>query len=139
MSPRVRLIGPAERHRVMASIKRADTRPELAVRKALWSLGYRYRLHVNDLAGRPDIVMRSRRLVIFVHGCLWHLHDRCALVRVPRSRPHYWPAKLARNKARDARNIAELERDGWRVVVIWECETRNPDLLAGRLRDAVRA
>jgi DNA mismatch endonuclease (patch repair protein) len=105
----------------------------------LWGLGYRYRLHVSDLAGRPDIVMRARRLVIFVHGCLWHLHDNCALVRVPRSRPGYWPAKLARNRARDARNVAELERGGWRVVVIWECETRNPELLASRLREALRA
>lgn len=129
---------PAKRHRVMASIKQADTKPELAVRRILWGLGYRYRLHVSDLAGRPDIVMRARRLVIFVHGCLWHLHDSCVLVRVPRSRPHYWPAKLARNKARDARNVAELERDGWRILVIWECETRNPELLASRLREALR-
>lgn len=122
----------------MASIKSANTKPELAVRRILWDLGYRYRLHVSGLAGRPDIVMRARRLVIFVHGCLWHLHDSCALVRVPQSRPHYWPGKLARNKARDARNVSELERDGWRVVVIWECETRNPDLLASRLREALR-
>jgi len=130
---RVHVMPPDVRIRVMRSIRSTNTKPELIVRKILWELGGRYRLHSGDLPGRPDIVMRSRRLVILVHGCLWHLHEGCRLARVPKSRPEYWPTKLQRNKDRDQRNLAELRQLGWVPVVIWECETRN---IAG-LRDKV--
>ena len=122
------------RKRVMQSIRAKDTQPELLVRRLLWRLGARYRLHAKDLPGRPDIVMRSRRIAIQVHGCFWHLHEGCQLTRIPRSHPDYWPAKLQGNKKRDERNIAALQQLGWRVLVVWECETRAPDKLVASLR-----
>jgi DNA mismatch endonuclease (patch repair protein) len=122
------------RRRAMASIPRKDTKPELVVRHLLRGLGVGYRLHSKDLAGRPDIVMRGRRKIIFVHGCLWHLHKGCSLARVPKSRPDYWPAKLARNRDRDTRNITQLRRQGWSVAVVWECETLDRKSLETRLR-----
>jgi len=118
----------------MRSIRSTNTKPELVVRRILWQLGSRYRLHKADLPGRPDIVLKSRRLAILVHGCLWHLHEDCKLARVPKSRPEYWPAKLQRNKARDVRNLSELLRLGWVPEVVWECETRDPRRLRDRLR-----
>lgn len=121
----------------MRAIKSSDTKPELAVRRMLTRLGYRYRLHVATLPGKPDIVFPRRRLALFVHGCLWHLHENCPLARVPKSKPNYWPAKLARNKSRDARNRRDLERLGWRAAVIWECETRDPAQLEQRIRQAL--
>jgi DNA mismatch endonuclease, patch repair protein len=129
-----RKLTPGVRHKVMASIRREHTKPEIIVRRMLWNLGARYRLHAKDLPGKPDIVMRSKRKAIFVHGCLWHLHGGCKLARIPKSRPDYWPTKLSRNVARDVRNIAELRRLGWQVEVIWECETQNLERLADRLR-----
>ena len=121
------------RLRVMRSIRAKNTRPELVVRRALWSLGARYRLHATDLPGRPDIVMRPRRAVILVHGCFWHLHDDCTLARLPKSRPEYWPRKLFRNRERDQRNSKELARLGWRTLVVWECEVRSLNTLRDRL------
>ena len=125
---------PDTRLRVMRSIRAKNTRPELIVRQILWGLGARYRLHATDLPGRPDIVMRSRRAAILVHGCFWHLHEGCALARVPTSRPEYWPRKLLRNRERDQQNSKELVRMGWRTLVVWECEIRNIDPLRQRLK-----
>lgn len=127
-------LSPEKRLRVMRSIRDKNTRPELIVRQILWGLGARYRLHATDLPGRPDIVMRSRRAVILVHGCFWHLHEGCALARVPRSRPEYWPMKLLRNRDRDQHNSKELARLGWRTLVVWECEIRRLDTLRDRLK-----
>jgi DNA mismatch endonuclease (patch repair protein) len=118
----------------MRSIRSANTKPELIARRIIWQLGGRYRLHQADLPGRPDIVLKSRRLAILVHGCLWHLHERCELVRVPKSRPDYWPGKLRKNSERDARNLDALRQLGWAPEVVWECETRDPDRLRDRLR-----
>ena len=131
MSPRT--LPPVERTRVMRSIRSTNTKPELIVRRALWALGVRYRLHSGDLPGRPDIVMRSRRLAILVHGCLWHLHEGCKLARVPKSRPDYWPRKLQGNQERDRRNLTELRGLGWTPEVVWECETRDTQRLRERL------
>ena len=125
---------PDTRLRVMRSIRAKNTRPELIVRQILWGLGARYRLHATDLPGRPDIVMRSRRAAILVHGCFWHLHEGCALARVPRSRPEYWPRKLLRNRDRDKHNSQELTRLGWRTLVVWECEITSLDMLRDRLK-----
>ena len=132
-----RVISPATRMRVMRSIKSSNTGPELAVRQVLTRLGYRYRLHRRSLPGRPDIVFPGRKLALFVHGCLWHLHENCPLARIPKSKPDYWPEKLARNKARDTQNRKDLENLGWRSAVIWECETKNPAQLERRVRQAL--
>lgn len=123
----------------MASIPSKDTKPELRVRQALWQEGIRYRLHAQDLPGRPDVVVRKQKIAVFVHGCLWHLHQGCKLARVPKSKPEYWPAKLERNKARDQRHADELRKLGWSVQVIWECETANPEQLQARVTQLLAA
>jgi DNA mismatch endonuclease (patch repair protein) len=123
----------------MRSIRKTDTRPELAVRRLAHRLGFRYRLHRRDLPGTPDLVFPSRKKVIFVHGCFWHQHD-CPLGRKkPSANPKYWHPKLARNVARDAQNWERLRALGWDVLVIWECETRDSTLLARRLRACLEA
>jgi DNA mismatch endonuclease (patch repair protein) len=109
----------------MARVRGRDTKPELIVRKALWRAGIRYRLHVRGLPGRPDIVIAKARLVIFVHGCFWHRHDGCGGNRTPKSNVIFWETKLAANVVRDASNEALLRAAGWRVLVVWECETRS--------------
>lgn len=122
----------AERSRIMATIRSSHTKPEIAVRKALTKLGLRYRLHAKDLPGRPDIVFRSRRIAIFVHGCFWHQHDCRRWSEKTRSSP-YWRAKLKRNRARDAAAGQLLRDAGWRVVVLWECQTKNTERLLLKL------
>lgn len=98
-----------------------DTKPEIVVRRILSSLGYRYRLHRSDLPGTPDIVFVGAKKVIFVHGCFWHQHSRCRLARPIKSNLSYWRVKLERNKARDRRNLRQLRRLGWDVLVVREC------------------
>lgn len=106
----------------------------MAVRRLVHSMGYRYRLHVGNLPGKPDMVFRSRRAVVFVHGCFWHRHPGCALARLPKSRIAFWKTKLEGNSERDAKNLALLRSDGWHVLTVWECETKNTEALAQRLR-----
>jgi len=106
----------------MASIRGKDTAPELAVRKYLHRRGLRYRLHDRSLAGTPDIVFKSRGVIVFVHGCFWHGHKRCAKARLPKSRIEFWREKIERNMARDKKNIRRLRSRGWRVFVVWQCE-----------------
>ncbi len=127
---------PEQRSERMGRIHALDTTPELIVRRLVWSLGYRYRLHVGRLPGRPDLVFASRRKVIFVHGCFWHRHrnPRCHLARLPKSRLDFWLPKLAMNSQRDRRNLQALRRGGWRALIIWECELRNPDRLNRRIQ-----
>lgn len=117
----------------MRRIRSHSTKPEMIVRKLVFGMGYRYRLHVNGLPGRPDIVFRRRKAVIFVHGCFWHQHDACGSRRIPKSNKDYWQPKLERNVQRDERNFAELARLGWRLLVIWECELSNVDRLKTEL------
>lgn len=119
----------------MRRIRSADMKPEMTVRRAVYRLGYRYRLHRRDLPGKPDLVFIGRRKVIFVHGCFWHQHPvaTCRDARPPKSNVSYWHPKLARNVERDAENIAKLQEDGWSVLVIWECETNNQIILEDRL------
>jgi DNA mismatch endonuclease (patch repair protein) len=107
----------------MARIKGKDTRPELTVRRILHAAGFRYRLHAKNLPGRPDIVLRSRKTLVFVNGCFWHGHD-CHGTRLPKSNRRFWNAKIKANMARDACNLAECRRLGWRVLVVWECALR---------------
>jgi DNA mismatch endonuclease (patch repair protein) len=124
---------PAKRSAVMARVKSTGTKPELLIRRILTDLGARYRLHRKDLPGSPDVVMAGRRLAIFVHGCFWHGHDCARGSRTPKANRDYWLAKMARNKARDARNLADLTAAGWRVETVWECEMKDREELRGRL------
>lgn len=111
----------------MALVRSKDTRPEMAVRKMVWNLGYRYRLHRRDLPGCPDLVFSGSRKIIFVHGCFWHRHKGCALARLPKSRLDFWGPKLESNALRDKRNKRALARQGWKVLTVWECELKNVD------------
>ena len=111
-------IDPA-RSALMAKVGGRDTRPEMDVRRQLFSNGYRYRLHARDLPGRPDIIFRKRRKAIFVHGCFWHRHNGCPRATVPKTRQTFWLEKFERNKARDARSEEALLAMGWNILVIW--------------------
>jgi DNA mismatch endonuclease, patch repair protein len=122
-----------KRSAVMRRVKGRDTTPEMTVRRALTSLGARYRLQRKDLPGHPDIVLPGRRLAILVHGCFWHGHDCARGARTPKANRDYWLAKIARNKARDAKTQAGLEGLGWRVETIWECELKDVPALQARL------
>ena len=113
---------PEQRHRCMSRIRSRDTKPELVVRRWLWHQGYRYRLYVKALPGRPDIVMRKWRTVIFVNGCFWHGHDCDCNKRRPSTNAKFWQDKITRNLERDARNQSLLQASGWHVLVIWECQ-----------------
>ncbi|MBO3776653.1 very short patch repair endonuclease [Pseudomonas aeruginosa] len=119
---------------IMRAVKRAHTRPELVVRRALHALGLRFRLHRRDLPGSPDIVLPRFRTVVFVHGCFWHRHPGCRYASMPKSRQEYWLPKFKANVGRDAKKEAQLCELGWHVLVIWECETRKPAELGERLR-----
>ncbi len=125
-----------ERSKRMALIHGKDTKPELLVRKIARSCGYRFRLHVPDLPGKPDIVFPKQKKVIFVHGCFWHRHPRpgCALARLPKSKLRFWLPKLTANRRRDLRNIARLRRDRWKVSVIWECQLTNLTSVETRIK-----
>jgi DNA mismatch endonuclease (patch repair protein) len=130
----------AERSRNMASIRSKDMKPELAVRKVAHRLGFRFRLHRKDLPGKPDLVFPKYRAAIFVHGCFWHQHGEpsCLDGRPPKSNLTYWGPKLARNAARDEASRAQLETQGWRVLVVWECETRTMPALAGKIANFLK-
>jgi len=113
------------RTRMMRAVRRTDTHAELAVRRALFAAGYRYRVNVRGLPGTPDIILPSRRLAIFVHGCFWHRHEGCRFATTPRTRAEFWQDKFARNVARDAAKRAQLESAGYRVAEIWECVVKD--------------
>lgn len=125
---------PEQRRRIMQAVKTEDTGPEWTVRRTLHALGYRYRLHVKTLPGRPDIVFRARKKVLFVHGCFWHGHD-CSKGRAPKSRLDYWGPKLNANRERDAAKTGQLAALGWDVLALWQCETADGDALTARLVD----
>ncbi len=125
---------PEQRSRRMALVRSVDTKPEMLVRRLIFGMGYRYRLHCRDLPGTPDLVFRSRKAVVFVHGCFWHRHEGCALARLPKSRVEFWRLKLDGNQERDARKIKALLDTGWRVFVVWECELKDKEALVARLR-----
>ena len=119
----------------MSRIRGKDTKPEMRVRRLVHGMGYRYRLHAKELPGRPDLVFRPRRKAIFVHGCFWHRHAGCSANRIPKTRAHYWRAKLDRNVERDRRNEVALRAMAWGVLVIWECETKGDlEKLAQKIR-----
>lgn len=129
-----------KRSEVMSKILSNDTGPERRVRKILSTLGYRYRLNVKNLPGKPDIVLRKYDLIIFVHGCFWHLHSRCRDGTIPKSRTEYWKDKLLKNKERDAKNIRELKRQGWKVLRLWECEIeKKPEKVIKKIEKFLKA
>ena len=116
------IVDKATRSRMMSGIRGKNTKPELLVRKALHAQGFRFRLHDKNLPGKPDIVLKKHRTVIFVHGCFWHGHD-CKHFKWPKTRPEFWREKIEGNKTRDLKHQQELKELGWNVKVIWECET----------------
>ena len=122
------------RSRNMAAIRGKDTAPELAVRRILHAMGLRFRLHRKDLPGRPDIVLPKHRTVVFVHGCFWHRHKDCRHTTTPKTRQEFWQTKFASNVERDRRNRTDLQQLGWRVIVVWECELRQPSDFKERLK-----
>ncbi|AUH51278.1 very short patch repair endonuclease [Chromobacterium sp. ATCC 53434] len=126
-----------QRSAVMSRIKAGDTTPELRVRHALHSMGYRFRLHRKDLPGKPDIVLPRHRLCLFVHGCFWHQHQGCKRSNVPESNREFWIEKFEKNRMRDESNVIALEEAGWRVCVIWECQTKDADALDTIIRECL--
>jgi DNA mismatch endonuclease (patch repair protein) len=126
-------LSPADRSLRMSLVRSADTKPEMIVRRIVHALGYRFRLHVRGLPGSPDLVFPRHRAAIFVHGCFWHRHSCAMGNRMPKSRVKFWRAKLDGNRRRDRRSISELRHTGWRVLVIWECQTRSQETLRKRL------
>jgi DNA mismatch endonuclease (patch repair protein) len=121
-----------ERSERMSRVRSVDTKPEMVVRRLVRGMGYPYRLHTKALPGNPDLSFISRRKIIFVHGCFWHQHG-CRQYRMPKTRKDFWEPKLSRNKARDLEVRRELRALGWRVMVIWECQTKNLEKLRSRL------
>lgn len=120
---------------LMSRVKSRDTKPELLVRKLVFAMGYRYRLHVRDLPGKPDLVFSRKRKVIFVHGCFWHGHERCRYGRLPKTRQEFWSNKIEQNRARDVRTVSELKNGGWRVLEVWQCQLKDFDGLAKQLNE----
>ena len=119
----VDVVDPATRSRMMSGIRGRNTKPEILIRSMLHRQGFRFRLHVRNLPGKPDMVFPRYRAVVFVHGCFWHGHD-CPLFKWPATRPDFWREKIGRNQTNDYRTNAELIASGWRVGVVWECAIR---------------
>ena len=122
------VLTPTQRHRCMSRIRSKATKPEMAVRRWLWAHGYRYRLNVRSVPGKPDIVMRRYRTAIFVNGCFWHGHEGCGKFRMPQSNTGFWQAKITRNRERDRQNYDILLQNGWQVIVLWECKLAKPNI-----------
>jgi DNA mismatch endonuclease (patch repair protein) len=131
------VVDTATRSRMMSGIRRRNTRIEVSVRKALHARGFRYRVDDRRLPGRPDIVLPRWNAVVLIHGCFWHSHD-CGLCRIPSTRPDFWREKLAGNAARDERSRQTLLDRGWRVAVVWECETKDERTLAKKLQNLMK-
>ncbi len=128
------LFSPEERSRVMAKVRGQDTNPEKIVRSLIHRMGYRFRLHVKDLPGKPDIVLPKHRKVVFAHGCFWRQHPGCEHAARPGSNTEYWNKKLDRNVIRDQEHLERLLYLGWNVLIVWECELKDLDQLVEKLR-----
>lgn len=121
----------------MRAVRGKNTKPEMVVRRLLHAMGYRFRLHVSSLPGRPDIVLPKHRTVVLVHGCFWHRHEGCGRASTPKTRSGFWSEKFEANIARDARSKRELIDRGWKVITVWECQIRNAHDLRIRLRESL--
>lgn len=128
-------VSPEVRSKMMSAIRGRNTAPEMVVRRMAHALGYRFRLHGRALPGTPDLVFPSRRSIVFVHGCYWHGHGCGRGGKGAKSNQDYWGPKIARNRERDSKHLAELESQGWRVLIIWECEAKNGGRLGVLLRE----
>jgi len=128
-------LSPERRGWLMSRVRSKDTTPELAVRRLVFGMGYRYRLYDNRLPGRPDLVFAGRRKVVFVNGCFWHGHRGCRYARLPRTNTDFWREKIRKNRARDRRNAALLEASGWKVLTVWQCELKDIETLADSLHE----
>jgi DNA mismatch endonuclease, patch repair protein len=126
-----------KRSEIMRKVRSSNTAPELLVRRLLHGSGYRFKLYGSDLPGNPDIVLPKYKAIILVHGCFWHRHRRCSEATMPTSNVSYWEAKFARNGKRDRRIIRDLTRLGWRVITVWECQTKDPFRLLAKLKKAL--
>lgn len=122
-----------QRRECMRAVRGANTSPEMIVRRLIHSMGYRYALHVKRLPGKPDIVLVSRRKAVFIHGCFWHSHSCSHGSKSPATNQDYWSQKRLRNAARDREHLRSLRKEGWSVLVIWECETKRLEKVKGRL------
>lgn len=122
-----------KRSEIMSSIRNKSTKPEVRLKKALFNMGFRYRINVKALPGSPDIVLPKYRVVIFVNGCFWHGHDSCTRAITPKSNKNFWKNKIAINKKRDSENILKLEQLGWNVISVWDCEMKNSKLFMEKL------
>lgn len=131
-------VSPERRSQIMARVRAIGSRSEMSVRAAAHSMGLRFRLHRRDLPGSPDLVFPKFRTAIFVHGCFWHRHPGCANTRTPKSNVPFWEAKFAENVARDERVQERLQEMGWKPVVIWECETKKPEVLRKRITELLK-
>lgn len=120
----VDIVDTSTRSRIMASIKGRDTKPEILIRKLLHKIGFRFRLHVKELPGRPDIVLKKYKAVIFINGCFWHGHKGCHLFKIPATRTDFWEEKINKNQLNDIKSIKLLLDNGWRVCLVWECSVR---------------
>lgn len=116
---------PEQRHICMSHVRNKNTKPEILVRRFLFAHGFRYRIHVNTLPGKPDIVLRKYKTVIFVNGCFWHGHEKCRIYSFPKSNVEFWKKKIERNKERDLKERIQLRLMGWHVILIWECQLKS--------------
>lgn len=130
---------PEARSRLMSRIRGKDTKLEMRVRRIIWSMGLRYRLHRRDLPGCPDLVFANRRKVIFIHGCFWHRHEGCSASRIPKSNVDFWADKLEKNRLRDVTVQSHLREMGWNVLVVWECETKKREELILKIKNFLGA
>ena len=124
------IVSKNKRSKMMAGIKGKNTKPEVLLRKALHTKGFRYRLHDKNLPGKPDLVLPKYNAVIFIHGCFWHRHN-CHLFKWPKTRTEFWRTKILSNVERDKRQVEEIELQGWRVLIVWEC------MLKGKLKEPI--
>ena len=133
------IVDSSTRSRMMAGIRGRNTKPELLIRSLLHRKGFRFRLHVKDLPGKPDIVLPKYRAVIFIHGCFWHGHQDCHLFRLPATRTEFWQEKILRNQTNDSRTVELLLAINWRVCIVWECSIRgarkDPEKVANMIAD----
>lgn len=127
------VFSPEKRSRIMAKVRGKNTKPELTVRSLLHRMGHRFRLHVSKLPGKPDIVLPRHKKIVEVRGCFWHGHVHCKRSSLPDTNRPFWEQKITRNKERDENNLAELERMGWEVLVVWECEAGKHAVLVEKL------
>lgn len=129
-------VDTATRSKIMSRIRGKHTKPEITIRKLLYGMGYRYRLHDNRLPGTPDIVFRGKKKVIFINGCFWHGHQdsKCKHAQLPKTRPEFWLNKISKNRKRDMANEKELSLLGWEYLTVWECEIKNSETLTEKLK-----